>query len=564
MTEEEELEMLRLRKKRAMSQALQPPAKQETPSLGATTTGAVHTARHLAGGLGDKIIAAEMALSEKLHDNSGSDKSFGDRYDRNLQMLDRTMEESDKQHEVARWVGNGLGFVGSAAAPLLRGGKAALAAAEGGGQALRALAGAGAREGAKAGGVYGAASGYGGSRAKSAGGTLLDTAIGTGLGAGGGALLGWAAPYAIEGGRRAIGAGAELLERIGLNQGRRVLQGGEINAGSSHALDDEVVRAALEPDATGSRAIRMGSTSRGAYERLDERAATEGRRYGEIVDGLDTLGVEGPRVDPAAAALEARAAQERASTGANKAAADAFEREAQNLRNVAPPRERSYLDAGGRSRSLPPARGERVGLRQNEGIKQSQQGLARMEAVKVSPAAEAYREISSLTRQGTEDAIETAVRAADPDSEIARLGSDFLPVKRRLALAIAGRDAAEKEAIKAAKRNGISLTDKLPLLTGGEPITAAALGLGNNLARNRGTSTVAAGSYRLAQALRSPSLQMSPGGAVAAAAPAGAAVGEVGNPLRYRFVGDLQIASEEEEKKKVRALARAAALRSRR
>lgn len=167
------------------------PFEPARPTLDATGTGLVHFARHLALGLGDKIIAAEQAGSDILRDKSGTKglANLGDLYRRNLGQLDTVMDASDEAHPTARWVGNAAGFLGSSAAlaapGLVRGGAGAAQALSLGQKAL---------QGAKLGAVVGGAGGYGGSRSDSTRGALLDTGLGSLFGAGAGA----AAPYAGE------------------------------------------------------------------------------------------------------------------------------------------------------------------------------------------------------------------------------------------------------------------------------------------------------------------------------------------------------------------------------
>lgn len=159
-----------------------PAVAADEQDIGAASTGGVHAARHLAFGLGDKIIAAEMAASDVAHDKTGS-VSFGDAYRRNLAFLDKTMATNDRLHPAARWTGNALGVAGNAVA------LAPAMAAKAGTPLLAKVA-----QGAKWGGAMGAAGGYGADRSEDAAGTATNMALGAGLGG----VIGGAAPWVAD------------------------------------------------------------------------------------------------------------------------------------------------------------------------------------------------------------------------------------------------------------------------------------------------------------------------------------------------------------------------------
>ncbi len=211
MTEAEELELLELEEQEARA-AKSPEwskvAATETPdpvTLGAGSTGAAHAARHLSFGLGDKIIAGMQSVDDYRKDKTG--QSLGDIYEHNLAFNDRLLEDSDKAHPAARWVGNGLGIGGNLAAlAAVAPARAALAARGLLPAAAKAVPAAtilgrtiqGALEGGKTGGALGAVGGFGSARGDNAiSHTALGAALGllTGgtLGAAGGAGAGWLA-----------------------------------------------------------------------------------------------------------------------------------------------------------------------------------------------------------------------------------------------------------------------------------------------------------------------------------------------------------------------------------
>lgn len=140
---------------------------------------------------------------------------------------------------------------------------------------------------------------------------------------------------------------------------------------------------------------------------------------------------------------------------------------------------------------------ENLPLNQAERIKRVLQGEARWDRLRMTGLDEAKQQVSSTYRGAIEEAIAEAGEAAPAGSEVAELASEFLPVKQQLANTIAARDAAERGAAAAAKRRGISLTDYLSAAAaaGAGPAGQLLAAAGNNFARNRGTSAVAAGAF---------------------------------------------------------------------
>ncbi len=240
MTEAEELELLQLKAKQSAFAQAAPElqaavAPEQTPTLDAMGTGLQHFGRHIAGGLGDKITAAMQAAGDVWHDKKG-DVSFGDAYNRDLAFLDKTMEASDKAHPVARWVGNVPGAVGSALA------------LGGAGEGLLGAMGVGAG--------YGAAGGFGSSRATDLKGALKDTLAGGVIGAAGGAVargMGSLLTKAVRGVIRP-GATAETLRELGVDTSKLTL--GQMNPEGAMAQIEEA----------GQHAIGSGNVIRGQRE----------------------------------------------------------------------------------------------------------------------------------------------------------------------------------------------------------------------------------------------------------------------------------------------------------
>lgn len=278
--------------------AVAPAEAAPPPTLGFGPTTALHAARHLAGGLGDKIIAAEEALSEKLHDKTGK-TAFGDAYNRNLAFNDQLLEDSDKAHPGGKWLGNALGIAGNAAAFAVPG-----LLAGGASQAASALPRAtqllnAAKGGAKIGSILGGVSGYGNSRSDSALGTLRDTGVGSLVGG----LAGGATPYAAE----ALGKGAQYLgskaeDLAGwlkthslhpnpkLGEAMEDLPGGAVGVGKE-LLDRGI----------------GGLTKRGTAEQIEKELAGAGKATTSMAEDYDAAGGAPISLDQALAAAKQHA-----------------------------------------------------------------------------------------------------------------------------------------------------------------------------------------------------------------------------------------------------------------
>jgi len=313
--------------------------------------------------------------------------------------------------------------------------------------------------------------------------------VSTGIGAG----LGYTLPKVGAAVARHLGPGImsrarQYLEDVAVKQGRRVLLNGADALAGNKELPGDVVREALE-----SGAIRPFGTTQSAYEALEGLAEARGANYGEILQRLQAAGVEGPNVEGLARQFSDEAADRWANSGANKSISQVFVNEADNVRAVAPPEFRFVVDG----QPVPGPARETLPLNQAERIKRTLQDEARWDRLRLTGLDEAKQQVSSTYRQSIEDAIAQAGDAAPPGSEVAELASEFLPVKQQLARTLGARDAAERGTAAAAKRRGISLTDYLSAgaAAGGGPAMQLLAAAGNNFARNRGTSAVAAGAY---------------------------------------------------------------------
>jgi hypothetical protein len=448
---------------RAKMEQAKPAAKSGGPSgLSALGLGAAQGATL---GFGDEVGGAIQALGRRfLPESLGG----GGERDRGRSLAELYREERDgfrrdnlsaeASRPGAYFAGNVLGGLGTAAALPGAGVKTGL-------QALKAGAGLGAA------GSLGA-SGADLSRGE-VGGALLDTTLGTGLGAvtgGGGFAAMKVAPTVLRKAR-------QKLEEVAVRQGRRVLTSGADSLSSRAPVSGEAVKEAI----SSGGILPFGTTS-GAFKRIERKAGDLGKVYGEIIETLEARGVRGP--------VAAEVADEIVKRGA------AIE---PNTMIPAIPREylRQATELVGKAGNSPT-----LGLRQAEELKRSLQHGAKFDRLKASPLEGAKRDIASIVREANETAIERAGRA-NPGTEIAELAENFVPVKQRLGRLIEAREAARRGNQRSLQRRGVGMSDMMAAGTGaaasGGLGGAALLGTLNKLARERGTSAVASGAYGASQ-----------------------------------------------------------------
>lgn len=465
--ESSELERLRYLQLKAKAAGVDPVTLEQAQPVNEVSTG---KALALGAGqgatllFGDEINGFVQALGEKYLPESlggggerSANKPLGVLYKSNRDSMRRENEEAEKQHKWAYLGGNVLG------------GATTTAPAGALGTGIKALLGTGA--------ALGAIGGVGSSQAEAMDGEVGqlagDTAIGAGTGVAG-SLLGAAAAKALPMAMRGIGGG---LERLGIRQGRRVLQGGaDLRSTNFKPLADDAVREALE-----SGAIKPLGTVGGAAKRLDALADARQKVYGEILDQLEANGVRGPEAQALASKLAGRKVEE-FSKGAD-AVAGVFDDEASKIGRYA---------AG--------ASDDRIPFLKSEEVKRRLQDAARYGKYEDTPLNTAKKEIASIFREANEKAVEEAGQAAAPDSAVRELAESFIPVKRRLARTLAAQEAAERAAGKAAQRNQIGHSGKTAIMMsipGGPQAVAGAIGGARLLEGvfNRGASTVARGSY---------------------------------------------------------------------
>lgn len=315
--------------------------------------------------------------------------------------------------------------------------------------------------------------GLGGSEAKDALGMAEDTAVGGAAGvAGSGLGLGL--------GKLAQMMGAsKMLRNVGISQARRVLTNGADSLSGREAVSAPAVEEALQ-----SGAVRAGTSTKGALQRLEDLTAKQGDEYGRIVSDLEQQGVQGPL----------------AADIADKLSAKGTAAESQTM-NPAIPRE--FKRQAGAVLSKPEVLGEdgaRLSLSQTENLKRSLQDMARYGRVEETPLNSARKDIASVFRQATEDSI--AEGGAKGGPKVKELADKFVPTKQRLGRLIEGRDAAERGAARAAQRSSGAMPGALEMGATmlGHP-EALALSPLKALLKNYGTSTVASGAYGLGNAI---------------------------------------------------------------
>lgn len=338
----------------------------------------------------------------------------------------------------------------------------------------------------------GAAYGLGKSEADLGEGEYIKALVDTAIGAGAGGLGGVVGERVVAPVARTMASPlARGLERLGLSQGRRVLTNGADSLSSRLPVSDDAVREALE-----SRAIRPGETTEGVLGSLERLTERTGGRYARIIEELERRGISGPRATEVADELLRRAERLEPETMNPALPAELRTQAERVLEKPAPAWASPTMQAQG-------PRTESLRLSQAESLKRSLQDQARYGRVEETPLNEVRRQAASVLREANEDAI-TRGAAQSQDPEAQALAREFVPTKRRLGRLIEARDAAERGATRAAQRSSGLLPGKLELAGAAATHNPLLLVGGPTLGflKARGTSTVASGAHRLAQALR--------------------------------------------------------------
>lgn len=486
MTPAEELELLRLRKRKAMTQAAttateKPSGAQPAPEpsgpgairsgiLGFANGGTMGFADEIGGAIGKLLIPEGVRLTPQARAELGADAPEGrSSYELVRDSMRDEAAQAKELHPRAFTAGDVAGSIALASA---------------GGVAAPGALGASSLPNALASGVgQGALSGVGNSREDTAGAVAMDAAAGGALGAGG-AMLGLGLTKAAPLMARGIGRG---LKGVAESQAGKALLNGARQLANKKPVSAEAAREALD-----SGAIKFFGTAKGAMDRLGANRAALGATYGEIIDELGRLGVAGPEAQKLAAQMMARHADELANSGSNKAIANVFRDEADNVL--------SHADSAGR-----------LGLRQAERIKKALADEAHLDKLQMLGTEEAKGEAASILRKGVEEAIDDAAMKAGPGSDIAELATGFGPVKQRLSRVIEAHKAAVEGVKAGATRTGNGLPGAMEIggaIQSGNPAVMLAK-IPSSMLRSRGASSLAVGadvagdvSLALSRALR--------------------------------------------------------------
>jgi hypothetical protein len=344
----------------------------------------------------------------------------------------------------------------------------------------------------KTGMAMGAATGLGGSEADltqgNVGGAAADTALGAGVGGATAAVM----PSLLKLAGRAASGVAKKADEMFIDRGRKVLQGGSTLTGQGKkAISPEAVRAAGDVGAFKP----LGNTQ-GAYEKVDAARGAVGDIYGRIVKSLEANGIKGPKAQ--ALAQELASGGRLAEMDTMNAAVPQVWRE--NAERLTASRQ---LPSGATQDIIPKDAAGHLSLTRAENLKRSLQQQAKYNRLNLAETEqnEARKGVASTIRQGVEDEIAQQMPGASP--QVQAIGSMFVPVKKQLGLLIEAGDAAEKAASQQMKRTN-SLHHAVamgPALAHGNLLAAAKAAGAESLIRNRGPSTTAWASRKVARAI---------------------------------------------------------------
>lgn len=291
----------------------------------------------------------------------------------------------------------------------------------------------------------------------------------------------------VEGGGASAGlmGGLGTAAMAGVARAPQALRSLALRAGSS-VLGGKASAPAVE-QALERGAIRLLGTTKGAASRLTaDLEAKLGPQYREFLKLLEAKGIGGPEASDIAEQWLNRAVKEDSNTLGSQVP-DLYMKHGEEI----------LSKAGGDGR---------IGLNRAVNITRDLQSRAKYDPMVDTATNDARRAIASDMRQSVEDAVAKGAVAADPETRQA--AEAFVPIKKRLGLAIEAEGAAER----ATKHDGpISLGElasgAAASVAGGVTYGAhgVAAGLpasvGLHLMRTRGPSTVAAGAYGLARGL---------------------------------------------------------------
>lgn len=316
-------------------------------------------------------------------------------------------------------------------------------------------------------------------------------------------LQGAATGAAWGAGGAAVGEGARLaapwFRRYAVRKARENIQGdSDIAAVTRVPLRDESAALMLDEGH-----IRPLANTLNTYERIEQAIEPERIRLGDIITNLERRGFTGPDAVDLAERLMARFDDVYNNSGSNKAPAEVFRDEAENVLELAFSRE----NADGH-----------LGLRQTERMKRDVQDQANFGKRVPSRNEESEREASSMLRQAVEDTIlEQAAQRGRGDRIIA---NRFVPQKRRLGAFEDAREHAERGAAKFQQKNRTGIRDDIFASGVSDTILGSkALASLNAQVRSRGASTMAVGANATQRFLTSPGASEALGRGAAEAGP---------------------------------------------
>lgn len=425
-----------------------PFGRQVTDALAATV---LHFLRPSAGAKLMPRAKAELAAAGEAVPEE-AEPTFGEDYRTMRSARGARTEEGERENPITAGAGKVAGTTLGILAPL-PGFKV-------GGGVKGALA-----SGAINGGLYGGLGGATGSEELAQGdvaGALKKGAEGLGLGAVLGAPLG-AAGYGAQ------RYGADLLRRLALSSGRKVLTNGADSLSQRNAIPEDAVQAALDT------AIKPFRTTEGVKEGLTEALEAKGEEYRSLVAELQSRGVQGPEARQVADRMLARGA--------------ALE---PNEMNEAIPE--LYLKKAIQIEGKPPAGQANLGLQQALDLTRSMQRQAKYGRFEDTPVNEALKDIASIGRKSIEDQVAASAAAPGAAPEMKALASRFEPIKRQVGNLAEAEKAATRGAARGAQRGHVGPTE-LAIAAGelahGSPGAALGAAGGLRLLRERLPSTTA-------------------------------------------------------------------------
>jgi hypothetical protein len=445
-----------LAEKTAMAQ----PAVEEEEAPSVVESGLRGLAQGATLGHADELTGAGAALLDQL---KGDPRTLAEAY-----RVERN--DSRKHYAAAQEENPGVYGVGNVAGGLASG------------LALTPLTGGASLGGAiGAGALAGALQGEGDSKSDltegDVGGVLADTAKGTALGAASGGLGFGAGKLAAAGVAKLAPKVSSALDSAAVASGRRAINGGANTMSTKQPLDARAILRALD-----DKNIGWFDDAGKISQRMDAARSAAGQKYGNILTSLENEGVRGADAQALASQLDSEATK-LGTTDLGSGTPELYRKDADLLRD---------------SSKLAGSSDNRLSLTQMEDIKRSAQNTARAEYGKVggnSMLGEAKMDIAGKLRSATEKEIEAAAQVAGPNSKVAELAQDFVPVKQETGDYIALSNAAAKGAAQASQRAAVGPVASiggLAALTSGHP--AGLLGaVGYHLAKKYGASATARG-----------------------------------------------------------------------